>query len=74
MAAKPERSVPAVVPLKSVSFTCKFCGESKPLDDLVVIRRFFPQLAACSECARSKRIEESEPAISEAPNSEDETK
>jgi transcription elongation factor Elf1 len=74
MAAKAEKFVPAVVQLKPVFFTCKFCGESKPLNDLIVIRRFFPQLSACSECARSKRIEESEPAASEALNSEDKTK
>jgi hypothetical protein len=73
MAAKAEKFVPAVVELKPVFFTCKFCGESKPLGDLVVVRRFFPQLAACSECARSKPIEPSEPAVSEIEDCEAKT-
>ena len=73
MAAKAEKFVPAVVQLKPVYFTCKFCGESRPLSDLVVVRRFFPQLAACSECARSKPIEPSEPADCEPQDSEAKT-
>lgn len=65
MAAKAEKFIPAVVQLKPIFFTCKFCGESKPLQDLIVIRRFYPQLTACSECARSKRIIDTEAAPSE---------
>ena len=62
MAAKAEKTTPVVVQLKPIVFKCKFCGETKPLDDLIVIRRFYPQLTACSECARSKRIADSEAA------------
>jgi transcription elongation factor Elf1 len=65
MAAKAEKFIPAVVQLKPIFFTCKFCGESKPLQDLIVIRRFYPQLTACSECARSKRIIETDAAPSD---------
>lgn len=58
--AKAEKSTPVVVELKPIFFTCKFCGESKPLDNLVVIRRFYPQQTACAECARSKKIIDAE--------------
>ncbi len=56
MAAKAEKLLVEVPQVKPVYFTCKFCGESKPLQDLIVIRRFHPQLSACKECARSKPI------------------
>ena len=59
MAAKTEKTTPVVTPLKPIFFTCKFCGESKPLQDMIIIRRFYPQLTACSECARSKPITDS---------------
>jgi hypothetical protein len=60
MAGKTEKTNPVVVPLKPIVFKCKFCGETKPLDDLTVIRRYYPQLAVCSECARSKKISDAE--------------
>jgi transcription elongation factor Elf1 len=60
MAAKAEKIIVVAPPVKPIFFTCKFCGESKPLQDLIVIRRFYPQLTACKECARNKRIIESD--------------
>jgi hypothetical protein len=60
MAAKPEKHVPPVVQIKPIFFTCKFCGETKPLEELTIIRRFYPQLTACAECARNKKISDSE--------------
>jgi hypothetical protein len=58
MAAKPEKYVPPLVETKPIFFTCKFCGETKPLEELTIIRRYYPQLTACSECARNKNSEE----------------
>jgi hypothetical protein len=37
---------------KEIVFTCKSCGETKPLSELVVIRHYFPQISACKICAR----------------------
>jgi hypothetical protein len=56
MAAKPEKTIVTAPVVKPIFFTCKFCGETNPLQDLVVIRRFYPQLSACKECARSKPV------------------
>ena len=36
-----------------IKFKCNLCGKTKPLDELVVMRRYYPQLTACKECARS---------------------
>jgi ribosome-binding protein aMBF1 (putative translation factor) len=38
-----------------VMFKCKFCGKTKPLGELVVIRRFYPQMTACKDCAKETR-------------------
>ncbi len=35
---------------KGIMFKCKFCGQSKPLDEMRVLARFFPPLWACREC------------------------
>jgi len=56
MAAKSEKIAP--VKPADILFTCKFCGETKPLKDLIVIRHFYPQLSACKECAQAKKIVE----------------
>jgi hypothetical protein len=34
-----------------VYFKCKFCGETKPLDELVILRQFYPQISVCKECS-----------------------
>jgi hypothetical protein len=39
-------------PVKEIVFTCKFCGETKPYVELVVMRHYFPQIAVCQECAK----------------------
>jgi hypothetical protein len=51
-AAAAAAAVEAAVAVKEIIFKCKFCGESKPLSELVVIRTFYPQLSACKVCAR----------------------
>ena len=34
-----------------VNFKCKFCGESKPLEELVILRQYFPQISVCKACS-----------------------
>ena len=62
MAAKSEKI--AQVKPADITFTCKFCGQSKPLQDLIVIKHFYPQMSACKECAQAKKI--IEPAVEES--------
>lgn len=46
---------------KEIFFKCKFCGQSKPFAELVVLRQYFPQLSSCKECAKCQpNIEPSE--------------
>ncbi len=40
---------------KEVTFKCKFCEKSKPLDEMVVLTRFFPLIVACKDCERKMR-------------------
>jgi hypothetical protein len=60
-AAKTEKTtkkVQEVVPEKhekEVVFTCKFCGETKPIVELVVMRQFFPPISSCKSCAKATR-------------------
>ena len=35
----------------TIQFKCKFCQESKPLKDLVIMRQYFPQIAVCKTCS-----------------------
>ena len=35
-----------------VTFKCRFCGEIKPLQELVRMTRFFPPVVACSGCEK----------------------
>jgi hypothetical protein len=56
MAAKTGRKVQANQPPATqvaspeIVFKCRFCGESKPLVELVMIRHYYPPLAACGDC------------------------
>ena len=38
-----------------ITFTCKFCGEKKPIDDMKTVDGYFPPVIACSECERKLR-------------------
>ena len=40
---------------KEVTFKCKFCERSKPLDEMVVLTRFFPPIVACRDCEKKMR-------------------
>jgi len=35
-----------------IMFTCKYCGEPKPIEEFKVARRFFPPLPVCKDCWR----------------------
>jgi hypothetical protein len=65
MAAKLEKNVPEIVENKPIVFTCKFCGETKPLDEMVIIRRYFPQLTACNQCSKNRLETDPAQAIGE---------
>jgi hypothetical protein len=41
---------------KEVVFKCHFCGATRPLSDLVVIRHYYPNITACSACARGTPV------------------
>ncbi len=41
--------------VKEVTFKCKFCEKSKPLDEMVVPTRFFPPVVACRDCEKKMR-------------------
>ncbi|MDO8687487.1 MAG: hypothetical protein Q7K41_02740 [Dehalococcoidales bacterium] len=40
---------------KEVTFKCKFCEESKPLNEMVVLTRYFPPMVACRACEKKMR-------------------
>jgi len=40
---------------KEIVFLCKFCCETKPIKDLVVMRQFYPPISSCKDCARATR-------------------
>ena len=40
---------------KEITFRCKFCDRSKPLDEMMVLTRFFPLLVACRDCEKEMR-------------------
>ena len=35
---------------RGITFTCKFCGEQKPIEEMKVAMRFFPPLPVCRDC------------------------
>lgn len=40
---------------KEITFKCKFCGVSKPLDEMMVLTRFSPPIVACRDCEKKMR-------------------
>ena len=40
---------------KEVTFKCRVCEGSKPIDEMVVITRFFPLIVACRDCEKKMR-------------------
>ena len=41
--------------IREITFKCKFCERSKPLDEMVVLTRFFPPIEACRDCEKKMR-------------------
>lgn len=39
----------------SVRFNCKVCNQSKPLSEMRVLTRFFPQQIVCRDCEKTVR-------------------
>lgn len=37
---------------KEIVFVCKFCGETKPLSELVIIRHYYPLVSSCKNCSK----------------------
>jgi transcription elongation factor Elf1 len=52
---KSAKKAPEVTPEKEISFTCKFCGETKPIVELVIMSQFFPPISSCKTCAKATR-------------------
>ena len=38
--------------VKNITFKCKSGERSKPLDEMVVITRFFPSIVLCRDCEK----------------------
>ena len=47
------------------TFTCKFCGETKPLNELILMREYFPPMPACGACAVKNKSRKEEEEIQE---------
>lgn len=41
---------------KRIMFKCQFCGENKPLLDLIMLRQYYPVISACKDCAKGPRV------------------
>ena len=40
---------------KEITFRCRFCGSSKPLEEMGLLTRFFPPIVACRDCEKKMR-------------------
>jgi hypothetical protein len=63
MSDKTEKKGQEPVQAREIVFKCQFCGETKPLVDLVVMRQYFPQKSSCKTCAT--RTSKPEPTTEE---------
>lgn len=41
--------------VEGITFRCRVCEEIKPLDEMVVVTRFFPPVIACRNCEKKMR-------------------
>ncbi len=55
MPEKTKKKVAEPAKEKEIVFVCKFCGETKPLSELVVMRHFYPLVSSCKDCAKATR-------------------
>jgi len=37
---------------RETTFKCRFCGETRPLGEMIIMTRFFPQIVACRDCEK----------------------
>jgi hypothetical protein len=35
-----------------ITFTCKFCGNPKPIEEMRIATRFFPYFPVCRDCLK----------------------
>ena len=40
------------VAAKQITFKCKSCGKSRPVDEMNILNRFFPPLVVCNSCEK----------------------
>ena len=51
-AKKMEKQPSETANTEEVTFKCRFCGETKPLAEMRILTRFFPQIVACRNCEK----------------------
>jgi len=56
MSEKSEKKTVQPEQLQPIMFKCQFCGESKPLADLIMMRQYYPVIAACKDCANGPKV------------------
>jgi hypothetical protein len=57
MPEKSEKKTVQAEQPKAITFKCQFCGENKPLADLLMMRQYYPILSACKDCAKGPKVE-----------------
>jgi hypothetical protein len=57
MSEKSEKKTVQVEPPKPIMFKCQFCEETKPMEELVILRQYYPILSCCRDCAKGPRTE-----------------
>jgi len=57
MSEKSEKKIAQTEEPKPIVFKCQFCGENKPLNDLQIMRQYYPVLSACRECAKGPKTQ-----------------
>ncbi len=40
---------------RDVTFKCRFCQETKPISEIMIVSRLFPPVVACRECEKELR-------------------
>jgi transcription elongation factor Elf1 len=57
MPEKTEKKITQPEQRKPIMFKCQFCGEEKPLADLVMMRQYYPLMAACKSCSNGPKVD-----------------
>lgn len=40
---------------REITFKCKFCEKLQPLDEMMILTRFFPPVVTCRDCEKKMR-------------------